>query len=67
MEIAVSEIWSKPFNDPRILSKCSTWESSTKMETMVEKQINDSRQVLLENLPMELLGKWYYYVSARGS
>jgi hypothetical protein len=57
MLIAVSEIWSKPFNDPRILSKCSTWKSSTKMETMVEKQINDSRQVLLENLPMELLGK----------
>jgi hypothetical protein len=57
MQIAVSETWSKPFGDPKMLSKCFTWESSTNNETMVEKPKNDPRQVLLEKLPMELLGK----------
>jgi hypothetical protein len=57
MQIAVSETWSKPFGDPRMLSNCFTWESSTNKEMMVEKPKNDSGQVLLEKLPMELLGK----------
>jgi hypothetical protein len=67
MQIAVSETWSKPFGDPRMLSKCFTWESSTNKKTMVGKPKNDSGQVLLEKLPMELLGKWYYYFSVRRS
>jgi hypothetical protein len=65
MQITVSETWSKPFGDSRMLSKCFTWESSTNKKTMVGKPKNDSGQVLLEKLPMELLSK--YYVSVRES